>query len=272
MNSLPSPHPSIAPGSEKSSASRAARAQPTVWDLPSQQPSSTSSSSSTRRGLTPLSTNPTSTSAPGLSGRRATASASPAPQNQPASPLGTTFSSVLTSSNRLGSVRNPSSGSSTPSPWSLFQAGSQSSSSSHPGQSLTSPRARTTAASSLLASSTASANPSQGGGGGGGTGVGGVSGTSRAGGTFSPPSSGTNISSPTGFASDKPSTFGSVNASSASGQSSLSKISVAQVLLLLDSISEKEGKAKWESKADQVRKVADPHTHTNVQIAHISLS
>jgi CCR4-NOT transcription complex subunit 1 len=39
------------------------------------------------------------------------------------------------------------------------------------------------------------------------------------------------------------------------GQSSVSKISVTQVLLLLDSFSDKDGKAKWESKADQIRKV-----------------
>jgi CCR4-NOT transcription complex subunit 1 len=246
MNTLPLPQSSIASGSENSSASRAARVQPTAWGSSSQQPPS-------RRGLAPLSTNLTSNSAPGSSFRRATASSSPGPQNQPASPLGTTFSSVLTSSNRLGSSRNPSSGSSASSPWNLFQAGAQQPSSSQPGQSITSPRPRNIPPSSHLASNTAPTNSPQGGGG-GSSGGGGTS-SSRGGGTFSPPLSGTNISSPTGFSSDKPVNLGSGTGSSATGQSSLSKISVAQVLLLLDSISEKEGKVKWESKADQIRKV-----------------
>ncbi len=248
MNSFPSPQSLTAPGSENKSASRAARAQPTAWGLSSQQPPS-------RRGLAPLSTNLNSNSAPGPSFRRATASSSPGPQNQPASPLGTTFPSILTSSNRLVASRNPSSSSSTSSPWSLFQAGSQQPSSSQPGQSLTSPRARTLPSSSHLASNTASFNPSQGGGGGSGGGGGGGTSSARGGGTFSPPLSGINISSPAGFTSDKATNLGSGTGSSATGQSSLSKISVAQVLLLLDSISEKEGKAKWESKADQIQKV-----------------
>jgi CCR4-NOT transcription complex subunit 1 len=245
MNPFPSPQSSIASGSENSSASRAARAQPTAWGLTSQQPPS-------RRGLAPLSTNLSSNSAPGASLRRSTASSSPGPQNQPISPLGTTFSSVLTSSNRLGGSRNPSSGSSASSPWNLFQAGSQQPSSSQPGQPLTSPRPRTLPPSSHLASNTASINTSQGGG--GGSGGGGGTSSSRGGGTFSPPLPGT-INSPTGFSSEKPGNLGPGSGSSATGQSSLSKISVAQVLLLLDSISEKEGKVKWESKADQIRKV-----------------
>ena len=255
MNSFPSPQPLTTSGSENTSASRAARAQPTAWGLPSQQPPS-------RRGLAPLSTNLTPNSALGPSFRRATASNSPGPHNQPASPLGTTFSSVLTSSNRLGASRNPSSGSSTTSPWSLFQAGSQQPSPSQPGQSLTSPRSRTLTSSSHLASNTNSLNSSQGGG--GGSGGGGPTSSSRGGGTFSPPLSGTNINSPTGFASEKSSNLGPGPGSSVTGQASLSKISVAQVLLLLDSISEKEGKPKWDSKADQIRKVCFS-TYANTQ-------
>lgn len=247
MNQFPSPQSSIASGSENSSASRAARVQPTAWGLSSQQPTS-------RRGLAPLSTNLTSNTAQGSSFRRATASSSPAPQIPPASPLGTTFSSVLTSSTRLVGSRNPSSASSASSPWSLFQAGAQQPSSSQSGQSITSPRTRTLPPSSHLASSTGATNSPQGGGG-GPSGGGGTS-SSRGGGTFSPPLSGANISSPTGFPSDKSINLGSGTGASATGQSSLSKISVAQVLLLLDSISEKEGKAKWESKADQIRKVS----------------
>ena len=48
----------------------------------------------------------------------------------------------------------------------------------------------------------------------------------------------------------------SSNAGLSSGQSSLSKISVAQVFLLLDSINQKEGKDKWETKAAQIHKVS----------------
>lgn len=38
---------------------------------------------------------------------------------------------------------------------------------------------------------------------------------------------------------------------------SVSKIVVTQVFLLLGSITEKEGKAKWDSQADAIRKVSD---------------
>jgi CCR4-NOT transcription complex subunit 1 len=66
---------------------------------------------------------------------------------------------------------------------------------------------------------------------------------------------GTTINSPTGFAPDKP---GSATSGSGinSSQSSLTKISIAQVFLLLDSITEKEGKEKWETKAAQIHKVS----------------
>jgi CCR4-NOT transcription complex subunit 1 len=57
------------------------------------------------------------------------------------------------------------------------------------------------------------------------------------------------VNSPTGFA-DKP------GSSISSGQSSLAKISIAQVYLLLDSITDKEGKEKWETKAAQIHKVS----------------
>lgn len=67
---------------------------------------------------------------------------------------------------------------------------------------------------------------------------------------FSPLLSGPTVNSPTGFASDKP---GSALSSS---QSSLTKISIAQVFLLLDSITDKEGKEKWETKAAQIHKVS----------------
>jgi CCR4-NOT transcription complex subunit 1 len=91
-------------------------------------------------------------------------------------------------------------------------------------------------------------------GGGGSGGGGGGTGSSR-GVAFSPLLSGTTINSPTGFAPDKP---GSATSGSGinSSQSSLTKISIAQVFLLLDSITEKEGKEKWETKAAQIHKVS----------------
>ncbi|OAP63421.1 hypothetical protein AYL99_02648 [Fonsecaea erecta] len=43
----------------------------------------------------------------------------------------------------------------------------------------------------------------------------------------------------------------------ASGPSSLSKISATQILLLLDTISEREGKAKWDSKREKIQRLLD---------------
>jgi CCR4-NOT transcription complex subunit 1 len=64
---------------------------------------------------------------------------------------------------------------------------------------------------------------------------------------------GTTINSPTGFPSDKVTAGTGISTS----QSSLTKISVAQVFLLLDSITEKEGKEKWDTKAAQIHKLVD---------------
>ncbi|KAJ5386405.1 CCR4-Not complex component N.t1.c1 C-terminal [Penicillium cosmopolitanum] len=104
-------------------------------------------------------------------------------------------------------------------------------------------RAHTPSAGSHFTSATGSIT------GGGGSGGGGGPGSSR-GVVFSPLSSGTTVNSPTGFASDKPG-----SAAAHSSQSSLTKISIAQVFLLLDSITEKEGKEKWETKAAQIHKL-----------------
>lgn len=245
---FPPPHPSaqssIASGTEKLSSSRSARSQQATWG-----PSS--SHSSVRRGLTPLATNElSSSSSVGSPSRRPTQSNSPAPSNSATSPLASTFSAVLTSSNRLSNHRNNPSPASTPSPFPSFQAGS------HPqhqqtNQALSSPKSRaiTPSSSSHLASASGSAA------GGGGSGGGGGIGTSR-GVAFSPLLSGTTINSPTGFSSDKPGPS-SASAGANTSQSSLSKISVAQVFLLLDSITEKEGKDKWDTKAAQIHKVCD---------------
>lgn len=244
---------SIASGSDNSPASRSGRPQQSVWGVPPQGPAP-------RRGLTQLATSNLDqgqNSNLGLNSRRAGAASSPGPQSSVTSPSTTTFSSVLTSSNRLHPGRQNSSNPSNPSsasPFTPIQAGSQQQSSYQSGPSRSSPKPRTVTPnlSYYLASSTAT-NTSQGGG--GGSGGGGGAATTRSAG-FSPSLSGTNIASPTNFSFDRSAIQSSGSGSSGSGQSSLSKISTAQVLLLLDSISEKEGKAKWDSKAEQIRKVS----------------
>ena len=247
MNFPPNPPISIASGSDNFINSRSVRPQQSVWG---QQSSQTGS----RRGLTPLFTSDL-TSSSTVGARRPAASSSPGPYNSTTSPLASTFSSVLSSSNRPGGGRHTSSGSSSSSPFAAFQTGSQQLPSLQSGQSITSPRSRTITPLSHLASPAASNPAAQGGGGGVGGGGAGGGGASRSA-TYSPSLSGTNVGSPTAFAFDRSATLPSGASSATPGQSSLSKISVAQVLLLLDSISEKEGKAKWDSKADQIRKVS----------------
>jgi CCR4-NOT transcription complex subunit 1 len=181
-----------------------------------------SSQSGLRRGLTPLSTSNISSST--------------------ASPLTSPFSGVHNLSSR--SVRKPPSPAGTPSAFAFQHAGSHPQ--SHSAHSLSSPpksRAITPSAGAHLAS--ASGNVAGGGGSWGGGGLG-----SSRGVNFSPLLSGQTVNSPTGFPPDKP---GSAVSSS---QSSLTKISIAQVFLLLDSITDKEGKEKWETKAAQIHKVS----------------
>lgn len=241
---------SIASSSDNSSVSRSGRSQSSVWGAPPQAPAP-------RRGLAPLATSNLDTGPAsnfGLNSRRVGAASSPGPQNPVTSPLATTFSSVLTSSGRLYPGRQNSSNPSNPSsasPFTPLQAGSQQQPQSGPNRSSPRPRTVTPNSSYYLASS-AGTTTSQGGG--GGSGGGGGAGTTRSAG-FSPSLSGTNIASPTNFVFDR-SAIPNSGSVSGGGQSSLSKISTAQVLLLLDSISEKEGKAKWDSKAEQIRKVS----------------
>jgi CCR4-NOT transcription complex subunit 1 len=237
----PSAQSSIASGTEKSSSSRSSRSQQSVWGTSASQ-------SGLRRGLTPLATsNLSSSSTAAAPSRRPPQSNSPGPGISTSSPLTSTFSAVLSSSSRL-SGRKPPSPASTPSPFTAFQ---QPGSHSQAGQSVSSPKSRalTPFSGSHLAPTAGSVA-----GGGGSGGGGGGPGSSR-GVAFSPLLSGTTINSPTGFASDKPGSATSglgVNAS----QSSLTKISIAQVFLLLDSITDKEGKEKWETKAAQIHKVS----------------
>ncbi|KAJ5683312.1 CCR4-Not complex component N.t1.c1 C-terminal [Penicillium macrosclerotiorum] len=217
---FPPPHPSaqssIASGTDKSSSTRT---EIGAWGRSASQ-------SGIRRGLTPLATNLSSTT-PSASARGL--------DTGPGVSTPSSFSAVLSSTRGLsGGSPKP-----VPSPFTSLQSGSQ-----QQAQSLSSPkfRAHTPSAGSHFASVSGSIP------GGGGTGGGGGPGSSR--GVFSPLSSGTTVNSPTGFGSDKP---GSTAAHSS--QSSLTKISIAQVFLLLDSITEKEGKEKWETKAAQIHKL-----------------
>lgn len=232
---------SIASGTDKPSASRSTRSQQSPWGIATSQ-------STSRRGLTPLATNNLpSSSISASSSRRPPQSHSPGPTGSTTSPLTSSFSAVLTSTSRF--PRNNPSPIPTSSSFTSLQSGAQQQ--AHSVQSITSPKSSTlpSSAGSYLASTASTTGGGSGGGGGGGGGGG--PGISR-GATFSPLLAGTTVNSPTGFPSDKPSSA----TTSGAGQSSLSKISVAQVFLLLDSINEKEGKEKWETKAAQIHRVS----------------
>lgn len=222
---FPPPHPaaqnSIASGTSQNSGARIVRTQQSAWGLPPPAPG-------VRRGLTPLSTDLASSLEPGL----------PATT----SPFTSTFSSVV-ASNR-NNPRASYSASPSASPFSPLQAGSQ----LHSSQ-LLSPRSRTITPSSsshLASSAAASTTAVQGGGGSGGGGRNPV---------FSPSLPQQTLSSPTSNTFDRLAFTGSTSTPSNSGQSSVSKIVATQVFLLLGSITEKEGKAKWDSQAEAIRKV-----------------
>ncbi|KMP07790.1 general negative regulator of transcription subunit 1 [Coccidioides immitis RMSCC 2394] len=234
---------SIASGTAKPSASRPVRSQQSPWGTAASQ-------NPIRRGLTPLATN-ISSSTSGSPSRRPPQSHSPAPSASATSPLTSSFSAVLSSTSRFAVGRNNPSPASTPASFAALQAGAQQQHQQQSGQSLTSPKFRALTPSSASHLATSATSSTGGGGSGGGGGGGGGSGVSR-GATFSPRLTGVN--SPTGFASDKPNSASAASAVGSS-QSSLSKISVAQVFLLLDSINEKEGKEKWETKAAQIHKL-----------------
>lgn len=228
---FPPPHPaaqnSIASSTSKSSGIRPLRSQQSAWGLPS-------SVAGAGRGLTPLSTDLSSDPA-----ARTRNSSS-------ASPFVPTFSSVVNSTSS-GHSRNNYSASSSNSPFPPLQTGLHQPS----NQQILSPRSRTITPSSqptLASSAAASSTASQGGAGSGG----GVAPRSQ---TFSPLLAQQSLSSPTTNTFDRSAFTGSASSSATSGQSSVSKIVVTQVFLLLGSITEKEGKAKWESQAEQIRKV-----------------
>lgn len=228
---FPSPHPaaqnSIASSTSQNSGSRAGRAQQSPWGLPPPAPG-------IRRAPGPLSTD-LGTSSIGSSGTPSSNITSP-------SAFTSTFPSVINSSTR----HNGRNSYAAP-PTSLFapQTGSQQ---SNPAQIL-SPRSRAITPSSstnLASSAAASTTAAQGWGGSGG---GGSSRTQA----FSPSLTHQTLGSPTNNSFDR-SAFNLPN--SASTNSGVSKIVATQVFLLLGSITEKEGKAKWDSQAEAIRKVS----------------
>lgn len=234
---FPPPHPaaqnSIASGSTKSSGVRQLRSQQSAWGLP---PPGTAA----RRGLTPLSTDLGSTSLE--------SSSQPPAATASSSPFTPTFSSILTSSGRSNSYRAPFSASPSAS-YPPLQSGSQQ---AQAAPSLLSPRSRAITPSSnshLPSSAAASSTASQAGGGSSGGGGGGLRTQ-----TFSPSLPQQNLNSPTSNTFDRLAVSGQTS-SNLTGSSSVSKIVVTQVFILLGSITEKEGRTKWESQAEAIRKV-----------------
>lgn len=242
--SFPPLHNSIASAAAANpSSSGSARPRQSAWGLPAH-------TAGTRRGLTPLSTNVAPSSVE-YSARRPGSSNSPALSSTSASPFASTFSSVLNSSSRLSASRTTSSASPT-SQFNPLQTGSQQ---PHANQVLSSPRSRATtpfAGSSLASSAAVSSTTTLLGGGGGSSGGGGT--VSRPA-TFSPSTAHQNLTSPTTAAFDRHPFVSIASTASTSSQSSVSKIVVTQVFLLLGSITEKEGKTKWDSQAEAIRKV-----------------
>ena len=207
------------------------RGQPSAWGQ-------TGPGASSRRGLTPLSTN--TDPSPDL-GRTKNA---PSP-SQSAS----TFSSVVNSTTLKDGARG---GQVSTSSFPPLQSGSQQ---VQQGQLLGSLRSKAITPSSNPQSASSAASQT---GGGGGSGGGGPFGRSQ---TFSPPLSQYGLTSPTTGTFERAGHSGSISSSSAGGQSSVSRIVDTQIFLLLGSITEKEGKAKWESQAEQIRNVCGTQMH-----------
>ncbi|KAL8805792.1 MAG: hypothetical protein Q9182_001704, partial [Xanthomendoza sp. 2 TL-2023] len=237
---FPPPHPaaqnSIASGTTKSSGVRQLKSQQSAWGLP---PPGTAA----RRGLAPLSTSLGSSSLE-TSNRPVTSTASP-------SPFTSTFSSILSSSAR-GNTNRPTYSASPSSSYPPLQPGSQQAQAT---SSLLSPRSRAITPSSISSFPTSAAASSTASQGGGGNSSGGGGSRTQ---TFSPSLSQQNLGSPTSYTFDRSALQGSAPSSlGLAGSSSVSKIVVTQVFILLGSITEKEGRAKWESQAEAIRKLVE---------------
>ena len=221
--SHPAAKDSIASDEDQGTGLRPVRGQPSVWGLPAP-----------RRGLSPLSTS-----------LHSTLNSSTSTQNSSSSsPFTSTFSSVVSPTVQLENPRNNNLPFASRSSFPSLQTGSRQ------GQSTTLPlasqsRAITPASTSQPAPSVAtSTTASQTGGGGGGGGGGGLRNQ-----TFSPPL----VTSPTSNSFDRSAYVG--RSQTSTSQSSVSKIVDTQIFILLGSITEKEGKAKWESQANAIRQV-----------------
>ncbi|KAI9792032.1 MAG: hypothetical protein M1833_001282 [Piccolia ochrophora] len=170
-------------------------------------------------------------------------------------PLTASFSSVLNSSLRDGSNRQHSASSSSTSAFGPFQTGSQQ---LQTGQLLSS--SNTDAITPVSQppqpySAAASTTVSQGGGGGSSSG----GGTYRPS-SFSPSLSQSGVSSPISPSFNSNVSSQTANNASSSQAGQLSKIVIAQVFLLLSSIKEDKDNTKWESQADQIRKLIDSNS------------
>jgi hypothetical protein len=155
------------------------------------------------------------------------------------------------STSRLNSSRRPTppTPSQTRSPIHNIQAGAFHSTSAFANRSTNSPRSR--AISPQQSSGSASYSYQGPGAAGGG---GGLSAGIRSG-AYSPSLSGPGVSSPTGYHFERSASVSSNPSSAVGAQSSFSKISATQVVLLVDTITEKKGLAEWDSKAEKIRKV-----------------
>lgn len=160
-------------------------------------------------------------------------------------PLSAASTTRLTSSRRP----TPPTPSQTRSPISSIQAGANHISSSFASRSIISPRSRTISP-QQSAGNAFYTNQGPGAAGGGG----GFSAGPRSG-AYSPALSVTGVNSPTGYKIERSSSVSSNPGSTVSAQSSFAKISATQVVLLVDTITEKKGLVEWESKATKIRKV-----------------
>jgi CCR4-NOT transcription complex subunit 1 len=115
------------------------------------------------------------------------------------------------------------------------------------GRPFTSPRSRAISPLSALGGAPTWNNTGSGAAAGGGTSSG-----PRSGGLYSPSIPGTGLNSPTSLKFER-----SPSISSNPNSSSASKISATQIVLLVDTITEKKGQLEWESKADKIRKLLD---------------
>ncbi|EXJ87677.1 hypothetical protein A1O1_04601 [Capronia coronata CBS 617.96] len=236
-------HSSIASSSDKQPQPKPPKPAQSPWG---QNPSAFSS----RRGLTPLATsNLTSNSTAGT--RREHTLSESEPYTSSASPSSINFPPLLASSQpRFGSRRGtPPSSSHSNSPITTLQAGAPQPQAYQP-RSVTSPRSRAITPSQASATGAAGTS-SQAGPGAGGGGV-----FSRSG-AYSPSLTSPGVGSPTSLNFERPPSISSHLGASATAPSSLSKISATQILLLLDTISEREGQAKWNSKAEKIRRLLD---------------